>query len=106
MRADLSIRESGLGRAESRKMNKSILGLAVLGLVVACAETPIVPGDDDLPRPRGFSPSIEEDRVRGARGERLTPREARSRVDRLTRNDDARTRRLDDEFDIASGESD
>lgn len=87
-------------------MKKSLLGLAVFGLVAACAETPIVPGDGDLPRPRGFSPSLEEDRVRGARGERLSPEEARSRVDRLTRNDDARTRRLDDEFDIASGDSD
>jgi outer membrane protein TolC len=87
-------------------MMKSILGTASLCLLIGCSETSIIPGFDDLPRPRGLSPSLEEDRVRGANGERLSPQQARERLDAMTRNDDARTRQLNDEFNIASGDPD
>lgn len=87
-------------------MNKKLLIATACGFLAACSETSIVPGEDDLPYPRGFSPSLEEDRVRAANGEVLSPEEARARVDRQTRNDSARTRQLDDEFDVTASDQD
>lgn len=56
---------------------------AMLGLV-ACSEPSLQPGFRDVPRPRGFSPSVKENTDAVARGERLTPDQARARVDRLS----------------------
>lgn len=86
-------------------MNKLILGLTAVGFLTACGEPSIRPPADDLPQPRGFSPSVEEDRLRGENGEVLTPEQARARLDEMTRNDAQRTRRLDDEqeeFDVSA----
>ncbi|MFK7752563.1 MAG: hypothetical protein AB8B51_08430 [Sedimentitalea sp.] len=58
----------------------------------ACAETSIQPGFRDLPRPRGFSPSVKEETDAVANGEALTSEQARDRVDefRVTRNSASR----------------
>lgn len=66
------------------------LGALVIGsmLLAGCAETPIIPGDRDLPRPRGFSPSVGEEVTANAEGINLTSAQARRRVDefRVTRD--------------------
>ena len=55
---------------------------ALFGLV-ACSEPSIQPGFRDVPRPKGFSPSVKENTDAIARGERLTPAQARDRLDRM-----------------------
>ncbi len=69
-------------------MNKlGLLSLASCLALIACSETPIFPGDRDLPRPRGFSPSVKEEIDANNSGENLTSEQARKRVDefRVTR---------------------
>jgi len=52
-----------------------------LVLLTACAEPPITPDTEDVPQPRGFSPSVSEEVQANAEGEFLTAEEARERVD-------------------------
>ncbi len=60
-----------------------VSGLTLLAclFLTACAEPPIKPGPGDLPLPRGFSPSVEEEAEAQRNGENLTSGEARKRVD-------------------------
>lgn len=58
-----------------------LLGLTTAIVLSGCAETSIVPGFRDLPRPRAFSPSIDEEAKAKANGEYLSEDEARARVD-------------------------
>ncbi len=70
-------------------MARFTLGLVVAGFgLVACGETSIQPGFRDVPRPRGFSPSIKEEIDANNSGERLNSIEARKRVDRLGEDSD------------------
>lgn len=57
-------------------------------LLSACAEPSIEPGFRDVPRPRGFSPSVKEETDAVAAGQDLSSNEARKRVDefRVTRD--------------------
>ncbi|WP_299288806.1 TolC family protein [uncultured Tateyamaria sp.] len=80
-------------------MKRKVMICLTAALIAGCSEPPIVPGDRDLPRPRGFSPSVAEDLQARRAGETLTGQEARDRVDTLTSNDDQK------EFDVASGQT-
>lgn len=60
---------------------KPFLSLTTILALAACAETPIVPGDRDIPRPAGFSPSVAEEVNANNAGENLTSDQARQRVD-------------------------
>lgn len=54
--------------------------VATFGLA-ACSETSIIPGFRDVPRPAGFSPSVDEEQRANADGEFLSGDQARNRVD-------------------------
>ncbi|MEL6466196.1 MAG: TolC family protein [Pseudomonadota bacterium] len=65
-------------------MGQIKLGAVALGFVLAgCAEGPITPGASDLPRERGFSPSVGEEIEANQQGERLSGEQSRQRVDRF-----------------------
>ncbi len=67
---------------------KLVVGFTALLLISACAETPIFPGRGETPLPRGFSPSVAEEKAANRDGVRLTSEQARQRVDefRVSRN--------------------
>ena len=80
-------------------MNKYLGAILASSLVLAgCAETPIAPGDGDVARPRGFSPSVAEEQIANTEGVNLTSEQARRRVDefRVTRNSDPQQWPVDD----------
>ncbi|MEL6511676.1 MAG: TolC family protein [Pseudomonadota bacterium] len=80
-------------------MKKALMICVTAALLSGCEEPSLVPGDRDLPQPRGFSPSVAEDSEARRAGETLTPEEARARVDLLTSNDS------ETEFNVASGQT-
>ncbi len=61
---------------------------ALLIGLAGCSEPSLEPGFRDVPRPRGFSPSVKEEADANAAGEQLTSEEGRARVDRLGRRQD------------------
>ncbi len=72
-------------------MRPLLLSTCALVLLSACAEPPIEPGARDLPRPRGFSPSVFEEVEANRDGQFLTSEEARQRVDEFdVSSDDTR----------------
>lgn len=69
-------------------MARSFLACLAISLgLVACSEPSLEPGAQDVPRPRGFSPSVKEEIDANRSGEQLTSAEARQRVDRAGGND-------------------
>lgn len=64
------------------------VGLTAILAFGACGETAIFPGPGETPLPRGFSPSVAEEKAANRDGENLTSEQARQRVDefRVTRD--------------------
>ncbi|MEM6465436.1 MAG: TolC family protein [Pseudomonadota bacterium] len=60
---------------------KLLLSLFCTSFLVACAEPHAIPRDRDLPRDRGFSPSVAEEIDANKEGVAFTSEEARERVD-------------------------
>lgn len=58
-----------------------VLVVASAIFLTGCAEPSLEPGFRDLPRPRGFSPSVKEEADAVASGQTLTSEQARQRVD-------------------------
>ncbi|MEO1153545.1 MAG: TolC family protein [Pseudomonadota bacterium] len=75
-------------------MKKLVWPCVAVLVVGACSEPPINPGERDVPRPRGFSPSVGEELTANADGVFLSAEEARRRLDTMGSRDG--------EFDVSS----
>ncbi|MEO0567763.1 MAG: TolC family protein [Pseudomonadota bacterium] len=73
-------------------VTKATLSIGTLAFLVACSETPIIPGLRDVPRPSGFAPSVAEELVARQNGDNLTPQQARDRLDEFRVSSDATSR--------------
>jgi len=71
---------------------KTAIAAVAAFTLVGCGEPPIVPGDRDLPRPRGFSPSVAEEQQANRDGSFLSSEEARRRVDEFDVSSDDTSR--------------
>ena len=78
-------------------MKRAFCAAALAAVLASCAsEGPIAPGRRDVPRDRGFSPSVGEELDAREAGTRLTSEEARRRVDAFG---------PEDEFDVSSDDT-